>query len=434
MPRIRQVQGARGDGDVTLGDVRRRTVRKRATDEHPLGPAGSRHPDLNFDDETPAPAPVAKSSPREDAPPAPAPKAAPVSTTATKPQVPAPVPAKPAAAPARATTAKAEFPAVLTWDAVRSGKLPEKGSGLPASLEQDVPPALRFWKAATPDEALRVREALVESGLFTPETVRKVNGEVRRVSLEPVVKMYLPPAYDDAEPVIVPPARRAIEKVAALLEDSETPAALFDEDVTAALGLDVILAKVGKLRTDWVIAARDSAEVRKALIPAFRLLGRGDLVFATSAALADPASVEWITDDRAGELLKFASGRDLPRVIVKAKAEEERIVMGVVLEPDEVDAQGDTISKEEIRNAAHRFMEEFQVSGVQHKEFAGGRLKILESWIAPVAMKLEGQDVKEGSWMMTKRVIDDELWKGAKAGKFTGFSIGGSAIRKPVKA
>ena len=303
---------------------------------------------------------------------------------------------------------------------------------MPSSLEQDVPPQFRFWKAESPADALLVREALVESGLFTSETVRLVNGDLRRVHLEQVVKMFLAPAYDDAAPVVVPPVRRAVEKAAMLLVDSEKPVAMFDEDVSAALGLDTILEKVGKLKTDWLIAARDSAEVRKSLVPGFRLKNRTDLIFATSADLSDPDAVEWVTEDRATALVKFASHRDVR--IVKAKAEaEERVVIGVVLEPDEVDAQGDTISKEEIKNAAYRFMEEFAVSGIQHKEFAGGRLKILESWIAPQDITIGDQVVKEGTWMMTKRVVDDDLWAAAKAGKFTGFSIGGSAIRKPVQ-
>ena len=409
MARVRR----KDEGEVSLGETRRRTVRKRAGEPHPLGRAGARHPDLDFDEGL-KPIPVEKASPQGDA-------------------APASAPAAPPTPPATVKTSKADFPAVLTWDAVRTGQLPAEGSGLPPSLERDVPPAYRFWKAASAEDALLVREALVESELFTPDTVRLVNGEPRRVSFEPVVKMYLPPSYDETEPVVVPAPRRPIEKAAALLVDSETPVALFDEDVTAALGLDTLLEKTAKLKTDWVIAVRDSETVRKVFAPAFRLRGRTDLLFATSADLENSDAVEWITTDRAGALVKFARERDI-RILKAKTANEERIVVGVVLEPDEVDAQGDTISKEEIRNAAHRFMEEFQVSGVQHKEFAGGRLKILESWIAPVSFEMEGQAVKEGSWLMTKRVVDDELWKAAKAGKFTGFSIGGSAIRKPVKA
>lgn len=431
-------RNTRGDeGAVTVGEPRRRTVRKRDNDPHPLGRPGSRHPDLNFDDNAPPSlAPVAKSSPREDAPPAPAPKA-PVTTTATKPPAPIfdPDALRAAVGKARpAPTAKAEVPEVLTWDAVRTGTLPEDGSGIPESLERDVPPEFRFWKCENQEDALLVREALVEAELFTPDTIRVVNGEVRRVTLEPVVKMFLAPAYDDTAPVVVPARKRAIEKAAALLSDSETTTALFDEDVTEALGVETILEKVRRLKGDWVIAARDTAEVRKVLAPAFRLRGRADLLFATSADLADPGSVEWVTHDRADALVKFATERDIRLLKAAAPAEDQRIVMGVVLEPDEVDAQGDTISPEEIRNAAYKFMEDFQVSGIQHKEFAGGRVKIVESWIAPQDLTIEGQAIKAGTWMMTNRILDDALWKAAKEGKFTGFSIGGSAIRKPVSS
>lgn len=113
-----------------------------------------------------------------------------------------------------------------------------------------------------------------------------------------------------------------------------------------------------------------------------------------------------------------------------AKAEEERFVYGIVLEPETVDAQKDIYSASEVRTAAHKFMSEFQNIGIQHTELAK-QVRILESFLAPADFSVGERVVKAGTWLLAVRVLSDALWKDIKAGQFTGFSIGGSAIRRP---
>lgn len=329
-------------------------------------------------------------------------------------------------------------PPVLSWEAVRSGKVPHKGlSDLPESLENDVPPRFRYWKCETFEEALLVRNALVESQLFTPETIKSVNGELRRAVIETVQKLYLPPEYDDSEPVVVPDIVRPIEKVSRLLEasDSDKPTVLFDEEIVEAIGIETILKRANRIDGDYIICAHDTPDLRKSIEgSAFRLKSRDDLVFITNAKLADESIIEWIQFERSTELVKFAFRKDREiRFFKSLDDDEERTVFGIVLEPEEVDAQGDIISEEEIKQACHKFMEDYQNLGLQHNEIVNGKLKILENYIAPVSFKVDKESVKKGSWLMKERVVDDELWKAAKVGKFTGFSIGGSGIRKPVK-
>ncbi len=333
---------------------------------------------------------------------------------------------------------KKNLPAVLSWEAVRRGAMPKKGtgSGLPGSLEADVPPAFRFWKCSDRGDARAVRDALVESRLFTEDTIRIVNDVPRLAVLEVVEKLYLAPSYNDEEPVEIPEPVRSIDKAAALLAPTETevPTVLFDAAIVAVVGLDTILAKADAMRGDYLLEAPDTAEVRKAIGgPCFRLMSRDDLVFATNADLDPGAVVEWVQEDRISEVLKatFAKGREIR--LIKADELEERIVFGVVLEPNEIDAQNDTISEEEIRQAAHKFMENFGNLGLQHKEIVNGKLVLLESFIAPVPFEVEGEKVKKGSWLFKERVVDDALWAAVKKGDFTGFSIGGSAIRKPIE-
>jgi len=110
---------------------------------------------------------------------------------------------------------------------------------------------------------------------------------------------------------------------------------------------------------------------------------------------------------------------------------DERYVLGIVLEPEVVDAQGDIYSPEEIRGAAHRFMEEFGGIGLMHRLAVNDQVKVLESFLAPTDFELAGVRVRKGTWLLGVRVIADELWEQVKDGKLTGFSIGGSARRVP---
>lgn len=110
--------------------------------------------------------------------------------------------------------------------------------------------------------------------------------------------------------------------------------------------------------------------------------------------------------------------------------EERRLVTGIVLEPDEVDAHNDTVSMEEIENAAYNFLSDFNRStqlGFMHKMFGEIGVRLVESWISRSDQVLGGAPVKKGSWVITVKVEDDRLWKRIKEGQITGFSIGGTA-------
>jgi DNA adenine methylase len=108
---------------------------------------------------------------------------------------------------------------------------------------------------------------------------------------------------------------------------------------------------------------------------------------------------------------------------------DERYVLGIVLEPEVVDAQGDIYSAEEIRAAAHRFMEDFGGLGLMHRVLVNDQVKVLECYLAPVDFELAGVSVRKGTWLLGVRVLSDELWAQVKDGGLTGFSIGGSARR-----
>lgn len=107
--------------------------------------------------------------------------------------------------------------------------------------------------------------------------------------------------------------------------------------------------------------------------------------------------------------------------------DDKRLVCGIVYEPDVVDTQGDSASPAEIEKAAHNFMLESATIGIMHKEDAKDRAGIVESFIAPMNMRLGNQMIRKGSWVIIVKVRDDELWKDIKSGKITGFSMAGRA-------
>lgn len=110
--------------------------------------------------------------------------------------------------------------------------------------------------------------------------------------------------------------------------------------------------------------------------------------------------------------------------ILKAE-QEQQLVTGIVMEPGEFDAHGDVTTADEIERAAHMYLLNSRVVGEQHSKPAPAY--VVESWIAPSDMTVGEQDVKAGSWLMTVKVDDEEMWGQVKSGDFTGFSIGGFA-------
>lgn len=109
---------------------------------------------------------------------------------------------------------------------------------------------------------------------------------------------------------------------------------------------------------------------------------------------------------------------------------EKHLVTGIVLEPDTVDAQGDTIDAEAIERAAHNFLAKYNREtqmGLLHRMFGEIGVELVESYLAPVELKMGGQKMSPGTWIMTARVRDDKLWQRVKDGDITGFSIGGVA-------
>jgi len=114
---------------------------------------------------------------------------------------------------------------------------------------------------------------------------------------------------------------------------------------------------------------------------------------------------------------------------VAKRNEEERYVLGVVLEPDVEDSQGDIYDSDTVRKASEFFMEHARDLGLMHETTLSEKsVKILENYIAPCDFDIEGQPVRKGTWLLAARILDETLWTAVKAGELTGWSIEGSAL------
>lgn len=320
------------------------------------------------------------------------------------------------------------LPPVLTVDAVIKGLMPPLGlSAMPASLEAAIPPGFRFWKAATPEDARACRDELVERGIIEARDILKVDGELRRV----VWSAHL--AIEDAETDVTRLIKRTPVAAAG-------PACLIPDETGPAIG---VLA--GELDGDdlpWTaerttkafdllgpracIALSDTPANRAALAGAvtkFSVATRPGVIFGSGLPL-DPSVPH-------AQPLEDLAKNHAVRLLRKAET-EERFVLGIVLEPDVVDSQNDTYDEAEVRKAAHRFMEHHAQLGLQHSEIVTGKLKILESYVTPVEFSVGEEVVKKGTWVLGIRLVDDDLWVATKSGSYTGFSIGGTAIRSPI--
>lgn len=117
-------------------------------------------------------------------------------------------------------------------------------------------------------------------------------------------------------------------------------------------------------------------------------------------------------------------------IICKNGEEEQRLFYAVVIEPmTEVTPEGDThghvMKAEEIEKSAHYFMEMGSTVFQSHKSKINAC--VVESYIAPVSFTPDGSDteITKGSWVMTVKVYDDDVWEGIKSGQITAFSPGG---------
>lgn len=110
---------------------------------------------------------------------------------------------------------------------------------------------------------------------------------------------------------------------------------------------------------------------------------------------------------------------------IVAKNEEQQIVTAPVLIPDKPDRHGDVVSKDNIEEVAFDFLANYQNVDIMHTLKNVG--VPVESYLAPEDLTFEGKEVPEGSWMLSVKVTNQDVWEEVRKGNLTGFSIYGAA-------
>lgn len=98
---------------------------------------------------------------------------------------------------------------------------------------------------------------------------------------------------------------------------------------------------------------------------------------------------------------------------ISKEDEERRYVRAVILQPN------DEMSEEDIRAESYHWMES--------PRRGNGSVCIIESMIAPLDMLINKKNVKRGSWIMTLKIVDDEIWKDFQRGE---FKISGRSVQE----
>jgi hypothetical protein len=117
--------------------------------------------------------------------------------------------------------------------------------------------------------------------------------------------------------------------------------------------------------------------------------------------------------------------------VIKDNDSSQKLLYGVVYEPDSVDAHDDLMSAEEIEKTAHEFTIRYRNIDNEHNLIAGAG-EVVESYIAPCNLEINNSEVKKGSWILVTKATD-EIWQGYVDGDITGYSMFGIARKTIAK-
>lgn len=353
-----------------------------------------------------------------------------------------------------ATLDKIAKPFVLSTEAVEAEIMPPDGfSALPLTIEKYVPPEFRYWRWKG-EESRVARDLLVASGLITEAHL--VDGVFRLVETKRFVTPY--PEFK-THTLKAEQSAPAIKMAASLIAWSrDAKPLLIEAKVANEIGPDDLAAKLVKVDRDYLVEWPDSESARLALSDLgrpfrFKRAAFGS-IFVASRAVKNVELIEFVDrfdvveevdkiiaaplSKRVAEIYDAIAKREIPIYATKNES-EEMFALGVVLAPDVVDLQNDVYTADEIRKAAHGFMEHHGNRGLMHRELVNDKVVILESYLAPADFTLtdpmgKTRTVKAGTWLLGYGFRDAELWKSVKSGKLRGLSIGGSAVRRPRAA
>jgi len=110
------------------------------------------------------------------------------------------------------------------------------------------------------------------------------------------------------------------------------------------------------------------------------------------------------------------------------KDADNHFVTGIVYEPMVEDAHGNFMTEGEITKAAYYFAKSGNKVDLQHSFEPLEGAAVVESWIAKADFQIGDETVKQGTWLMTVEIADNQIWEAIEKGEITGFSMGGVGV------
>lgn len=106
---------------------------------------------------------------------------------------------------------------------------------------------------------------------------------------------------------------------------------------------------------------------------------------------------------------------------------EKKIISGPVMIPDQLIYRNDQFGEryvyydvETVAKAATLFLKNGMKFNEMHTEIDIKDIDVIESYLTKANNEF---DIPEGSWVITAKIKDDNLWERVKSGEFNGFSI-----------
>lgn len=330
-----------------------------------------------------------------------------------------------------------QTPYVLSDNAVEKKFIPPLGfSCLPEKVRKTIPKEYQYWKARTREEAIKMRDALVEArkkigkGKFVYQ-LQTYRGPIH-IRFGPTTKIFHLSCdtggdevihfelrgdilvNDSTSGVFVPTSDRSILTLGARGRESLKPGSKWNETKETPSFIEVLD------RGDCMVY-EDSREFKK--IEFFGDKLKGLFIFKKE----EPEMNIWLVE-RSSTPVSKGFERYVPIVKYNKK---KGIVYGIVLKPNEVDSQGDYETEEDIEEAAHNFLIESRQIDINHWYISPDCVPV-ESYIAPVDFEWHGKKIKKGSWILGTYIRSPEIRKKIENGELTGYSIRGIGLRSPA--
>lgn len=340
------------------------------------------------------------------------------------------------------------IPYVLTEKAVVDEWMPPDGvSALPTKIKSQVPSEYAYWDEAGID-ARDMRDALVKAiqdsqVTFDFEVIFKSDSARSRFVLQKQT-------WDDGDDprwfVRIDTGKsdlNVIELHSDPMEVEKNEVRVWVERYKSSMDVDGVLSvahylnsrkgvrsSLSKIDSGGVSVLSDAEESTQVEFSGDVLKGVFTLKRSDNGYLLESEGEDTIAEIEKMVDFELTLPIDYFEINKAEKGKEKRLVTGIVLEPDMIDAQDDTIKSTVIEKAAHLFLTKYNKEtklGLMHTTFGDIGIELCQSFIAPVDYSVGKKKVKKGSWVMTVHVTDDNRWYDIKNRRLTGFSIGGKA-------